>query len=548
MVNITSKLKEITADISVLYAEDDLVTKKQYEEVFEVFFKEVKSVENGKEAIEEYNKKRYDLIITDLTMPIMDGIDLISEALKLNPSQHIIIMTAHNTNENLRSSIDFQVDGILLKPVSIDKLFQVLYRVCHLIYLEQKDIKNKIEQKQLNNFIHDDNQATFVVVIDKFKDIVNEFGKEIKTHIFRAVKEHLSYFGLDDKYTLIFNNDVLICRIDKHYLDNVLEALQEFSNAHNVLIVEFNNLKIFITISYGVIILDKESKKLNKNEELLHHIEILIDEIKNDEQSTTIIKMDINQEEIKKNNSLSWLGVTLKALKQETIVPFYQQIVDINTMKIVSYEVYSRLKQDGKYILPKFFIDLSKKAGILEDILQSVFKQSFQFFSSTEFSFHINISNLELRNDTMENYLLYLCSKYEIKHSRVILDILNYEDLEQSSKIFSSLMRLKKHGFKIALKGFATGSINIELLCILQPEYIKINQILILKSIEDSNIKSALSSLLDHTRSVHIKSILVGVETQDVLNEGRKFGFDYVQGYFIGKPSAELYEAKDIGK
>lgn len=533
MSDIHQKLIGITKNISVLYAEDNKEIREQYGNIFKLLFKEVISAENGEAALEAYNKKSYDLLITDLTMPKMNGVCLISEVLKINPEQSTIIMTAHNTDEGLRSSIDFQVDGILLKPVAMDKLFKLLYKVCNLIDIG----KNAQENKKLGHILQNNDQALFLVVVDRFKEIKNQFGSETQDYIFSAVKEHLSYFGIEDNSTVQLQNDVIICATDKRYIDNILEALQSFSNNHNTLIVEFNNLKIYITLSYGLIMIKNNITMENRDKDFLGHIYSVVDEIKNDEHSTYFVKMDIDIEEAKKSDSLSWLGVTLDALRQKTIVPFYQPVVDIHTMKIFSYEIFSRIKQDDKYILPKFFIDLSEKAGILEDISEIVFKKCFKELSSAYLPFHINLSNSLLSNNDIEDYLKYLGSHFKIDNERVVLDIRNYESLKPSSRSVKAILRLKEAGYKIALKGFATSNINIELLSILKPDYIKIDQIIMIKSLTDPNMKALLLFLLEYTNSANIKSILVGVEDEKILYEGRKLGFNYAQGYFIGRPS-----------
>ena len=537
MLDIHQKLKEFTSDITVLYVEDEALTREQYEGIFKLLFKDVKSAKNGEEALEEYSKKSYDLLITDLTMPKMDGVSLISKILDINPSQHVIIMTAHNTSENLRNSIEFQVDGILLKPVVMDKLLQLLYKICHLIYFEKKDDTVILENEKLQTFIENDNQALFLVVIDKFDEIIKQFGIQTQKHIFEAVKEHLSYFGIEENSTLQLHNDVVLCRTNKKYLNSILELLQDFSDSHNTLIVEFNDLKIYITLSYGIVMLENNIVNEQRCDNLTYRVNDIIEEIKNDEHSTYVVKMDVDLEEAKQIDSLSWLGVTLDALKQDTIVPFFQQVVDINTMEIISYEVYSRIKQGDKYILPKFFIDLSERAGISEEISRSVFKQSFEKLSDSEYSFYLSLSDSELKNIANVDYLVYLCTQYNIEHSRVILNIVDHESLNPSGRIVKALLKLKDLGFKIALKGFATGSINFELISIIQPDYIKISQILLEKSLVDSNMKSILSFLLEYIKSAKIKSILVGIENKKILEEGRKLGFNYAQGYFIERPS-----------
>ncbi|MEA2091333.1 MAG: EAL domain-containing protein, partial [Campylobacterota bacterium] len=67
-----------------------------------------------------------------------------------------------------------------------------------------------------------------------------------------------------------------------------------------------------------------------------------------------------------------------------------------------------------------------------------------------------------------------------------------------------------------------------------------INQLLIQKASTDINMKSMLHFLLEYTKKADIKSILVDVETEQILNEGRKLGFNYAQGYFTGEPSDKL--------
>lgn len=350
----------------------------------------------------------------------------------------------------------------------------------------------------------------------------------------------MSNFGVEEENILELHDDVIICGVDKLYIDNILEAVQAFSSNHNSLIVWFSNVKIYITLSYGIIMLKQSNSLKNINDDFLLHINSIISNIKSDEHSNLVVRMDIDMEEAKKNNALSWLGVALDALKQDTILPFYQPVVDINTMQTVAYEVFARIKQGDKYILPEFFIDLSQKAGILEDISQSVFKQSFERLSSTEYSFHINLTDAEWRNTAIKDYLVYLSSQYKISYDRIILDIMNYDSLRPEGDVMKSFLELKKLGCKVALKGFATANINIELLSLLQPDYIKINQLLLQKSLTDNNMKKTLVFLIDYASKMDIKSILVGVETEELLNEGRKLGIHYAQGYFIKEPSNEL--------
>ena len=540
MLDNHKELSHFAKNISLLYVEDEKETREQYEGIFKLLYKNVKVVEDGEMAFAEYSANPYDLLVTDLTMPKLDGINLIDKILEINPHQHIIIMTAHNTDENLRYSIDFQVDGVLLKPVPMDKLFQLLYKISHMIDIEKKESKIRTTDNKLTNLLENMNQALFVVVVDKFLDIIKKFGVETKNLIIEGVKEHLINFGVEEEDILHLRDDVIVCGVDKRYLDAILESVQSFSDHTESLVIKYKDMKIYVSLSYGVILVKENNSVENIGENFLVHIDSIVKSIRDDENSNMFIKMDIDLEEARKNNTLSWLRMTLDALLQETILPFYQPIFDIHTLEIASYEIYARIKQGDKYILPEFFIDLSQKAGILEEISHSVFKKSFKSLAPTQFPFHINISDCEWRNNAAKEYLTYLCAKHSIEPSRVILDIINYESLQPSRKRVKFWLDLKAAGFKLAIKGFGSGNMNIEVLSILQPKYIKVNQLLLRKSLSDANIKRSLLFSLDYAKNANITTILVGVEDEEILNEGRKLGFDYIRGYLTQKPSSVL--------
>jgi len=135
----SAAVREEAKDLVVLYVEDEAETRSQVTQILQLFFKEVKTAENGKIALDIYKENEIDLIMTDLTMPVMCGIDMIKEVKKIALHQHVVILTAHNSSEDLMETIDLQVDGFLLKPIKMDKLLELLLKVTHTINLEKKE-------------------------------------------------------------------------------------------------------------------------------------------------------------------------------------------------------------------------------------------------------------------------------------------------------------------------------------------------------------------------------------------------------------------------
>lgn len=539
MEKLQKKLIKLSAQLSLLYVEDDDLTRKQYDDIFKLLFKDVKCVVNGEEALKEYKSKQYDLVITDLTMPKMDGITMIGEIVKINPLQKIIVMTAHNSNNSLMDSINFHVDGFLLKPVSMDNLLNLLFKVCENIYYKNININKTISENI------DASKAFFIVVIDNFYDITSRFNSSIKKSIYKYVSEYLSNLGIQDAVIMNEHTDVFLCSIDKNKLDRTLKVLQKYSHNYNYVVLERKRIKVYITLSYGVILLKDIPNKTSTNK-IIEHIDSLIYEIKQDEDSSSVVKMDINYEEAKKNESLNWLQLTLDALDKNSIIPFYQPIFDINTLNISSYQILARIKNKSDYILPKYFIDLSKKAGILENITKAILELSCKEFSNNKYPFHIDIVDVVWRDENIEDYLNNLCEHYNIKKDRIILDIQNYNSMKVLCEKTTTILNLKKLGYKIALKDFRTNNINIELISLLKPDYIKINKLVLHNSQNDYHLKKAIEFLLDYINTTGIKCILVGVEGQETIDIAKNNGFNFLQGFYIARPSKSLYSKEKL--
>jgi len=134
-MSLSEELKERAKNLTILYVEDEDDTRAQISQILLLFFHKVIIASDGLEALSFYAKNKIDLIITDLTMPNMDGLTMIKKIRKINSKQNIIVSTAHNSSENLMQTIDLQLDGFLLKPIKMDKMLDLLLKTTHVINL-----------------------------------------------------------------------------------------------------------------------------------------------------------------------------------------------------------------------------------------------------------------------------------------------------------------------------------------------------------------------------------------------------------------------------
>ncbi|NOX16247.1 MAG: response regulator transcription factor [Epsilonproteobacteria bacterium] len=159
------KVYNATKNFNVLFVEDDLSFLKETKMVFQELFYSVDSAIDGEEGLKKYKtfldlkKTSYDIVITDISMPSMDGIELTKEIYKINKNQSIIIISAHDESKYLLELINIGIEQFLIKPIDFDILLNVLFGV--VANIKKNNIQTDSEQilKLKNNFFWDKHQS-----------------------------------------------------------------------------------------------------------------------------------------------------------------------------------------------------------------------------------------------------------------------------------------------------------------------------------------------------------------------------------------------------
>ncbi|RXJ88387.1 hypothetical protein CRV01_13290 [Arcobacter sp. CECT 8983] len=133
------ELVEFSKELKVLFIEDNLDVREQLYKLLKNFFSNIDVCFNGKEALQQYKNHQinssdfYDLVITDISMPKLDGIELCKEILLINKEQKILVISAHTEKEKLAQLNEIGVTYILQKPVEHDNLISTLTNLINSI-------------------------------------------------------------------------------------------------------------------------------------------------------------------------------------------------------------------------------------------------------------------------------------------------------------------------------------------------------------------------------------------------------------------------------
>lgn len=120
-------------DISILLVEDELELHDMLLEYLQLFFHKTYSAKNGQEALEIYRQKRPQIILSDINMPELSGLELVQTIRKNDLATKIIIMSAHSDQEKLLQAIPLQLETYLIKPIKTETLKNTLLKAVEQI-------------------------------------------------------------------------------------------------------------------------------------------------------------------------------------------------------------------------------------------------------------------------------------------------------------------------------------------------------------------------------------------------------------------------------
>lgn len=153
---------------TILYAEDDRITRDVVTLLLRKQFPDVTiyEAENGQQGLELFKTHAPDIVLTDMRMPIMDGIRMAKEIKKLNQDTRIIVATAETDTNRILETIDIGIDHYVLKPINQTKLFSVIELCINSIQLEKqlrkqgefiRKLSHAVEQSPVSIIITDTN-------------------------------------------------------------------------------------------------------------------------------------------------------------------------------------------------------------------------------------------------------------------------------------------------------------------------------------------------------------------------------------------------------
>ncbi|MDA7818381.1 response regulator [Sulfurimonas sp.] len=219
-------------DFKVLYIEDDIEIRNSTSQFLNTFFNVVDTAIDGLDGLEKYksfhkeNNSYYHLIITDINMPNMNGIELSKNILKINPDQTILVISAYNDSNNLIEMINLHISHFTPKPILQEHIIETLLMICNRLNDTILLDRYYLDIEKLSNELCDKNKQ-LETTIRYYKDEIECINKANKQVINGGTDEEEK--PKKEKITLSnsISNDLRFTQNDKVDANSFVETLDD---------------------------------------------------------------------------------------------------------------------------------------------------------------------------------------------------------------------------------------------------------------------------------------------------------------------------------
>ena len=533
MINNISILKNIT----ILYAEDEKDLREVTHQILKGFTKKQYVAQNGQEGLELFkaHENEIDLIITDVNMPVMNGLDMVKEIKKININIPIIVATAFSNKEYLLEAIDIGVDKYVLKPIDIAKLLQVMSQ--SLIYHELKDLytdtlTNLPNRNKLKKDLDENNIDLMALLdVDEFSTINDLFGEKIgDTILYELANKIKNYFSKNEYFVYRMEADkfAIVAKQNNQDVNEFYDLCKAFADKieKESLLIEEDEIDINITIGIAQ---GDGARAFKYSQRVINYARTKLQRIMIYNESFRI------QQSFEEN--IKWVKQLKVGFRENLFQAYFQPIVDTNTKVIYKYEALIRyITKDGVEIAPYNFINVAKKTKLYPNIIKIVIQDSFKLIKNKNKRVSVNISFDDIANEETTSFI-YEILEQNREYTRFLeFEILESEEISDFNEVSKFISEIKKFDCIVGVDDFGAGYSNFNLLTLLDIDFVKIDGSLIEKITTSKDLEIIVNTIANFSKEFKVKTVAEYVSDEDIYNKIKELNIDYCQGYYFDRP------------
>ncbi|MBV5321132.1 MAG: EAL domain-containing protein [Sulfuricurvum sp.] len=545
-------LISIGKDISILYVEDIFMIREEFTLFLERFFSTVDTATNGEEGLKKALNRHYDLIISDIEMPKLNGLEMIEQIKEHILDQAVLMISSHQESTMLHRSVELGVDGYLFKPINplqtLKQLIKIVYQINQK--KENSDYKHHLEQLietknnellhtyrvdritklyTLGQFEHDilstSDLSLVLFKINDFKSLNDFYGYEVGNSILCQCADFLREMtsGLNDAnlYRISGTHFALLSPMDSYDLERFARLTIHMFEEREIRV---DTELMYLEMTIGIVD-RKDGISLSNGDKALREAQ---------HTGKVIVYSHDEDKEKLHSNKLKCKDDIKRGLKEGRFYPYYQPIIDNATGKIIKYEALARLiLPDGEVITPINFLPISKETKTYPQISRMIIQKAMKDFENSECFISMNLSIDDIKHPQTKDFLFKQIEAFP-QPERLVFELLESEGIDSYDELGDFFSRLKSYGCKIAIDDFGSGYSNFDHLAKLNIDYIKIDGSLIINIDKDFVSQTIVEMVTSFAKKLNLKTVAEFVGNRSVESMIVSMGVSESQGYLFG--------------
>ena len=499
---------------------------------------------NGKEAIDIAIEVEPDVILMDAVMPEVDGFEatrMIRNNVKLERTP-ILMVTSLSEKSSKINALEVGVNDFVSKPFDESEFIARCRSYVNMSLLNKSYVNATVNPytglMTKSVLLEDIDKSTHPNIIlfwiNGFEDFEEFYGEaviqSIEQYYANIFKNNVSFKGYKNYYHTSKGEFALL--MDDATLDDI--ALEDFAKK----ILAFTEKDDFYIQEQG------SSFDIHITLSFIGHMENMYEKARTSlkqgqKQHKNIVNAKNVIEEVYKevSNNITWTHKIKEALAEDRIKVFYQALYNNQTKEIEKYECLVRLiEKDGKVISPFFFLDIAQKSKYYLEITKRVFDQACETFSTLDKEFSINLSGIDIEDDTTRQYIIDHLKKNPNIAKKIVFELLEDENFKDFKILREFINEVKSMGAQIAIDDFGSGYSNFIRLLDFQPDILKIDGSLVKNIATDEFSLNVVKTVKDFADKIGIKTVAEFVSDEAIQNIIQDLNIDYSQGYYITEP------------
>lgn len=229
----------------------------------------------------------------------------------------------------------------------------------------------------------------------------------------------------------------------------------------------------------------------------------------------------------------------IQALNKGEFRVYYQPIADTMNGEIYGYEALVRWFHPLRgSVPPTEFIPVAEKIGLINQLGEWVLRTACEAAASwsSPLKVSVNVSPIQLINSSLTDTVVAILRSTGLDPHRLDLEITESDVFNENTRSLEILSQLRELGVQISIDDFGTGYSSLSRLSYFPFDKIKIDRSFVINIPDQKDDLDIVRLIISMGKSLHMRIVAEGVETEAQLQSLRKLGCDLVQGYLIGKP------------